>query len=259
MKSDASQPRIQDLLTGFLNRQAEDRAAGLTALPVGEVEPYEAAFAPMVEPRVAFDEAIAALKLLDIDHGSASMNAPPDWSTLVSGAGSLVALAFAAGNFPQLVRDLPALLRSERRSDMLKVETAGTDTPALTRWAREAGAKGRYPQCLFGLGALRVSRDFDAAEKLLGELKANVPSRWQAAIANEEAALLWHRGRHEEALAAWNSLPESAVALFNRGMANLFLDRPTEARPLLQKAVTLLPEDNAWHHLARLYLALTEM
>src|SRR5439155_15206872 len=167
-------------------------AAGLPELPVGEVEPYEAAFAPMVEPRVAFDEAIAALQLLDIAHDKSSTPPPPDWSTMVTGVGSFAALAFAAGNFPQLVRDLPALVRSEHRSDLLQTATAPAESPALTRWATEACAKGRYPQCLFGVGTLRVSGNCSAAEKLLAELCSAVPARWLTALGNEEAALLWH-------------------------------------------------------------------
>jgi hypothetical protein len=39
-------------------------------------------------------------------------------------------------------------------------------------------------------------------------------------------------------------------------LAALVLDRPAEARPWLTQAVAQLPEDGAWHHLGRLYLAL---
>ncbi len=109
------------------------------------------------------------------------------------------------------------------------------------------------------MGTLRVSGNFSAAEKLLADLRSTAPARWLTALGNEEAALLWHAGQHKQALTAWNALPESPVVLFNRGMANLFLDRPVEARSQLRKAVAGLPEENAWHHLARLYLALAEM
>jgi hypothetical protein len=258
-RDDSTGPGIEHLLTTFLNRQAEDRAVGLPELPVGEVEPYEAAFAPMVEPRVAFDEAVAALQLLDIAPDRSSMNPPPDWSALVTGAGSLAALAFAAGNFPQLVRDLPALVRSEQRSDLLKKVSARTEVPALARWTVDAAAKGYYPQCLFGVGALRVVENFDVARKLLADLRVSVPARWLTALENEEAALLWHSGKHAQALADWNALAESPLVNFNRGMAYLFLDRPVEARDYLRNAVTGMAEDNAWYHLARLYLAFAEM
>jgi hypothetical protein len=47
--------------------------------------------------------------------------------------------------------------------------------------------------------------------------------------------------------------------LFNRGMADLFQDKPEEARQALKEVVGKLPETSAWHHLAHLYLALAEM
>jgi predicted Zn-dependent protease len=86
-----------------------------------------------------------------------------------------------------------------------------------------------------------------------------VPAAWRAAWTNETAALAWQRGRVEDAVRLWTALPESVPVLFNRGMAALFLSRPAEARASLAQAAAQLPEDSAWHHLARLYLALAEM
>src|SRR5260370_9694622 len=148
MKRDDSQanaPQIDELLERFVNRQAEGRAAGWPELPVGEVEPYEAAFAPMVEPRVAFDEAIAALQLLDIAPDRSSITPPPDWSTMVTGAGSFAALAFAAGNFPQLVPDLPALVPSQRPPRLPPTTTAPAPPPALPPCGNQTGAPRRRP------------------------------------------------------------------------------------------------------------------
>jgi hypothetical protein len=42
-------------------------------------------------------------------------------------------------------------------------------------------------------------------------------------------------------------------------MAALFLNQPAKARDCLKKAVAQLPESNGWHHLASLYLALSEI
>src|SRR5437667_438099 len=72
-------------------------------------------------------------------------------------------------------------------------------------------------------------------------------------------ALVWHRGQTQEALASWQAQEENIPVLFNRGMACLFLNKRGNARAFLQKAVDHLPEDGAWHHLGRLYLALAEM
>jgi hypothetical protein len=68
--------------------------------------------------------------------------------------------------------------------------------------------------------------------------------------------LAWHRGQAEKAHALWQQCADSAVVLFNRGMAALFLDRPPEASEDLSKAVALLPESSAWHHLGQLYRTL---
>jgi hypothetical protein len=81
---------------------------------------------------------------------------------------------------------------------------------------------------------------------------------WRAAWANEEAALLWHDGQWEQAAEAWQTQPASVPVRFNRGMAALFLGRPANAHADLQQAAGQLPEDQAWHHLARLYVALSE-
>jgi tetratricopeptide (TPR) repeat protein len=83
-----------------------------------------------------------------------------------------------------------------------------------------------------------------------------VPAAWRALRANEEAALAWHRGRAEEALALWQDQKASVPVLFNRGLANFFLGRPDVAQTALREAVAGLAETNAWHHLGQLYLTL---
>jgi tetratricopeptide (TPR) repeat protein len=112
---------------------------------------------------------------------------------------------------------------------------------------------------LLAVGALRLARQFEQAEELLRQCRDEAPAEWQAAVANEEAALAWHRGRAEEAVALWRAQPESVPVLFNRGMAALFLGDSAEARSCLSRAVAGLPEESPWYHLGRLYLALAEM
>ena len=72
---------------------------------------------------------------------------------------------------------------------------------------------------------------------------------------NECAADLWCSGDREVALAIWESMPASAVASFNLGMANLMLGRSRAASAPLREAVARLPENSGWHHLAALYLS----
>ena len=263
MASDAAPnqhaPRLDDLLAGFLNRQAKARATGLAEVPVSEVEPYEAAFAPVIEPRVAWEEALSAITLLDAEHGKLSFNAPADWSALMTSEASVSALAYAAGNFPQLLRDLPALIRTPRRSSRPSGAEGTVNVRSLLSWTNDALHNSGFSQAFFGAGALRLAGQFDAAAKVLDELRGRAPARWRQVLLNEEAGLAWHRGHSEQAAKLWNEMPESAPIWFNRGMAALFLERPAEARAALAKAIDMLPDDNAWHHLARLYLALSEV
>src|SRR5437762_807428 len=122
--------------------------------------------------------------------------------------------------------------------------------------AVDAGAAAGFPQALLALAALRLARQWDAAEALVRANAGRVPAAWADAWANEEAALLWHRGQKDEAARRWRELPESVPVLFNRGMAALFTGRPAAARADLRRAVERLPESSGWHHLGRLYLAL---
>lgn len=101
---------------------------------------------------------------------------------------------------------------------------------------------------LLAAGVARLIGEFDTAEKLL-----------PADATNERAALLWHRGRCEEALATWNEMPATPAVLFNRGMALLFLGKIAEAKPVLTEAVAAIPESSGWNALARLYLAVAEI
>ena len=114
---------------------------------------------------------------------------PPDWATLVTADGAHFAVPLAAGGFPQLLRDLPALLRAERRSSLL-AEGSPVSVPALVRWADDAAEKVRLPQALVGAGALRLARQFNAAEIVLNRLRLNIPEKWRLAMLNEDAALV---------------------------------------------------------------------
>jgi hypothetical protein len=122
-------------------------------------------------------------------------------------------------------------------------------SPALLDWA---GGTRDYPQALLAAGALRLAGHFEQAEQ---QLRGEAPAEWQAARANEVAALAWHRGEGERAFELWQAQEARVPVLFNRGMAALFLDRPG-AREALAQAVAGLPENSAWHHLGQLYLTL---
>jgi len=251
------QPALADLLARYLQRQAAAQAAGFASPDMdGEVVPFEAVPVQPVDPRLAWQEALAVIAYFRPNTDCPTGQVPPDWSTLVAVHEPEVALAFCLGNFPQLMRNVQPLLQRANLGKLRPSATRSLAVPALLAWTAE---QNEYPQILLAIGALRLARQFDRAAELLQEHQANVPAEWQAVWANEEAALLWQRGRAGEAAALWQSLPESVPVLFNRGMAALFLEQPAEARAQLSRAVAQLPEDSSWHHLGRLYLALAEM
>jgi hypothetical protein len=251
------QPSLNEMFGKFLAKQAEAQAAGIAAPEAGDVVPFEAVPVQPVDAKLAWDEARAALGFYD--GNKVTLKAPTDWANLVSLHEPTAAVALAAGNFPQLVRDLHQLLQTSDRSALRPTGSRALPAPALAEWAEGVIPSRKYPQILLAIGALRLARQFDAAELHLNNEAAKVPQEWRAAFENERAALAWHRGQTTEAAALWAAQPESVPVLFNRGMASLFLGKSAEARASLTRAVAQLPEDNAWHHLARLYLALAEM
>lgn len=176
---------------------------------------------------------------------------------LVASQEPVVALAFAVGNFPQMVRHVQPLLHAHKLSEMRPAAPGrAIPVPSLLPWANE---QTTYPAILLALGALRLARQFAEAEKLLAKHSPRVPAEWKAALANEEAALAWHAGKADEALQLWKAQADSVPVLFNRGMALLFIDKRADAAKALTEAIRQLPEESAWHHLAQLYLALAQM
>jgi tetratricopeptide (TPR) repeat protein len=248
----AAAPALAELFTRYLERQAQAQAQGLGyAEPADEVVPHEAAPAQPVDPQLAWGEAVAVAQHFPGVPAPKGWPVPPDWPGLVAAQEPAVALAFCLGNYPQLVRNLHPLLSGEPAA--LR-QPPGRPLPAaaLADWAN---AQTDYPQALLAAGVLRLARHFDEAADLLHKA-GDAPAAWQAVKANEEAALAWHRGRAEEALALWQAQATSVPVLFNRGMAALFLGRRDEAVAALTQAVAPLPDTSAWHHLGHLYLAL---
>jgi hypothetical protein len=143
------------------------------------------------------------------------------------------------------------LFQTEKLGDLLPEPVEAAEAPTgLAKWAGKQSGES----ALVAAAALRSARDFDRAAELLDGFQGN-----DAVVANEAAALLWHRGGYAKADAAWAELPDSVPVRFNRGMAALFLGRSAEAATHLRAAVAGLPETSAWHHLASLYLTLAEM
>lgn len=246
------QPSLNDLMVRFLASRAD--AGPAAELAEGEVEPHEIAAGFRVDPRTAWTDATVALNL------SASA-VPSEWAALVAQPASAFAVACAAGNFPQRVKDLQPLLTT---FDPAGLRPTGTQLPSpglsgLRTWVIRETKKHQPVSAILAAGVARAIGELDWAEELLTAAEPLCAGELRATWENERAALLWHRGRSEEALAAWNALAETPAVLFNRGMALLFLGRLTEARAALTKAVGVLPEEGGWNALARLYLAIAEI
>jgi hypothetical protein len=238
------------LFARYLQRQMEAQAQGLGFAETDEqVVPHEAIPMQPVDPRVAWHDALAAVATPD-----ARWEVPPDWPSLVAAQEPAIALPFCLGNFPQMVRDLQPFLSSTPRVAPHTARNRPLSlSTSLTQWI---DAQKAYPQRLLAVAMLRLARRFEEAAALL-PTSEETPRDWQALRSNEEAALTWHRGLAEEALHLWQAQPASVPVLFNRGMASLFLNRPTEAHSALSEAVSQLPDTSAWHHLGHLYLACT--
>jgi len=240
---------VTDLFSQFLHRQIDAHAQGL-GYPesTAEAVPHEAVPVQPVDPMLAWKDAVAVAKHLQ-PAAQTKWTVPPEWPTLVSQQVPATALAFCLGNFPQLVRNLHPLLTNEPAA-LRDGPASPVAIPALNAWANK---DHDAPHRLLAAAALRLARQFDEAAEILAAKPDDV---WKAVHANEVAALTWHRGQAEKALQLWQEAPASAPVLFNRGMAALFLGKPSEAATALREAVAALPETSAWHHLGQLYLAL---
>jgi tetratricopeptide (TPR) repeat protein len=254
---DPVQPALTELLERYLKQQASDQALGLApGEAAGEVLPFEAASPRPIDPRLAWDGALAVLGYLNAAFQAKTWTVPLDWATIVASQPAQASVAFCFGNFPQLVHSLQPLLAA---TDLSTLRPDGTPASVSAGDPKDVGQRESFPQVLQTLGLLRLTRRFEQATRLIEARRADAPGEWQAAWANEQAALAWHRGQSQEAVQLWQSLAPTAPILFNRGMAALFTDRTADARSLLSQALALIPENDPWHYLSQLYLALAQM
>jgi tetratricopeptide (TPR) repeat protein len=236
---------VHDLFARYLDRQTAAARDGLGFPDLGDATPHDMTPVQPIDPRLAWDDATAAGRLLG---PATAFTAPADWPALANQQEPAVAVAFALGNYPQQVRHIHALLTGTP----LAVRQGG-EAPARPDLIAWANARPDDAGRLLAAGVLRLARQFDAAAELLA---ARVAPEWETVRLNELAALAWHRGEADAALELWRKLPPSAPVSFNVGLALLFSGQAAEAAPHLRRAADGLPESSPWHHLAGLYLAL---
>lgn len=257
-RTPSTPPTLAALTAGFLSRTQDAEVLTAAADALGDVQPHEVSVGYRAEPRLAWQESLEVLGAFGVK--AAPIPAPGDWGGLVARQDGVAALPFALANYPQRVRDLGTLLQTPNLGDLLPatVEPSAVSS-GLLKWGTKHVEAGNLPHALIAAANYRAARDFDRAAETLAALKASVAAEWQPVLANEEAALLWHRGEYAAAADLWATLPDSVPVRFNRGMAALFLSRPDEAREHLKAGVAGLSDTSAWHHLASLYLTLAEM
>jgi tetratricopeptide (TPR) repeat protein len=257
-RTPSTPPTLAALTAGFVSRieDAETLAAAADAL--GDVQPHEVSVGYRAEPRLAWQESLEVLAAFELK--ASPIPAPGDWGGLVARQDGVAALPFALANYPQRVRDLGTLLQTPSLGELLpsSAEPAPVSS-GLLKWGTKHVDAGNLPHALIAAANYRAAGDFDRAASSLSALKSSVAAEWLPVLANEEAALLWHRGEYAKAAELWSTAPDSVPIRFNRGMAALFLGRATEAQAHLKSAVAGLSETSAWHHLASLYLTLAEM
>lgn len=251
----AELPNMNDMLKEYLQRRSSAHGDGIATLEAGDVEPYDAVPAQVLDPKQAWDEATAVLTHFD---ENSAIKSPTDWAQLVSAVDAAVAVPMAAGHFPQSVRDLNRLARSVPPTELPTESGSPIQIDGIETWLRGVEKSASGVEALLAVGVLRALRQFGRADKLLTKIEKTLPAKLRSAWTNEKAALLWSCGPRAEALTMWNSLPDSAPVLFNRGVAALFLGDKGAAKSALTAAVTQIDESSGWHHLGRLYLALAQ-
>jgi tetratricopeptide (TPR) repeat protein len=242
---------MDDMLRNLIERRSAAHASGLAAVDRSEVEPFEAVPAQVLDPKQAWHEASVAISGFT---ESDPVAAPSDWPEVVAAMPPAVALPFAAGHFPQSVRDLQRLARSLESNNPVSDGSANLEATNIEAWAAEQSG----PAALLAVGMLRLAGQLRRAEKLLNKLEKKLRAEFQPLCTNERAANFWAHGQRAEAAKLWSSLPESAPNLFNRGLAALFAGAKATAQAHFTKSVGLIPESSGWHHLGRLYLALAQ-
>jgi tetratricopeptide (TPR) repeat protein len=229
-----SPPTIADLTDRLLKR-----ADVADIVEAGEVEPYEVLTGFRTDPRTAYNDALAPLKLLG--EKNLPLALPPDWANFLQANNDALAVPMAAGFYPQQVRDLASLINGDFD---LKDNELVFGATGLKTWAEKNLDKAGVNW--FAAAILRKMGD-DA--EITGT---------DAVAQNETAAAMWQDGDREAALEMWLKMPDSAVANFNRGMAYLFLGHAELAMAPLRLAARDLPDQSGWNHLAGLYLAVAE-
>lgn len=251
-----SQPQLQELFSAFLARRQNERVNGFDTVAGGEVEPYESVPSQSVDARIAWEAATEVIPLLIPNCKAAKL--PTGWAGLVSNLEPICAMPMAIGCFPQAVRDLLPLIRTDRLATIKQNLKPMGDDAGTSSWIEAAASSNDPAKWLLAASMLRLSGHADQAATLLKQKSKDIPTGWTDAFQNELATTAWFTGDSTAAFNHWSAMQDSTVKSFNLGMAELFTDRPQAAATHLKTAIAGLGDSSAWYHLGRLYLALAE-
>src|SRR5262245_59393786 len=145
--SDRPAPQsLTEMLTQYLQKQAAAQSEGFGSPPVaGEVVPHEAAPVQPIDPRLAWEEALAAAHYYGATANDKTLTVPPDWATLATAQEPAMALPFCLGNYPQMVRDLHGLLQATESAAQAAVARP-LSAPATLEWASDLVRRKAFPQ-----------------------------------------------------------------------------------------------------------------
>jgi hypothetical protein len=254
-QTNLEQPKLEELLARFLNRQAQAQEIGLANFGTSsEVLLHDAGPVLPVDAGLAWQSATEALPFFH--KTKEKFSAPPSWPNIIANRDPEVAIPFCLGNYPQLMRNFHAILHHGKLGELRPQAGRPILAPALTDWAETQA--NQFPQILLAIGTMRLANHLESAWKSLAVLENKTPSLWQACLQNEKASILWHQGQADHAMDIWSKMKPTVPVWFNLGMGALFLEKSSQATGPLNQAVEQIPETSSWHHLARLYLTLAQ-
>jgi hypothetical protein len=232
----ATTPRWQDLLQRLIHADHPDE-------PMSEVEPYQAQPALGLDLATAWNDALLPATLLDSDaHVSARF--PTGWQAARY-------LCFAApfpcctGLAPQFLQNISGIMNDA--SNYFQQQLPGFSSVSGAEMTLETKS------VLSQLALARVGGDATRTSELIDQLD-NEHLRQ-----NERAAQLWLSGDRTQAESLWHDIDlNHPVIAFNRGLAALANGQHQRGQGCMTRAARGFPESTGWHHLAELYLAVSE-
>jgi hypothetical protein len=240
-------PSLASLTARFLAHQAT--VPSDDAMP--EVQPHEVVTSFRTDSSVMWKDAKAPFELFGT---TVSIPIPLDWSAFASSQNDATIMILSLGSVPQQMRELNAFsptFDSPRRSVIGHFDK-------LVNGLESCRHSASIAERLMAAGILRMLGRLESAEALLALAAPECHGPLAQVLANERAALRWHRGDLAGASAAWRAMGDGPVASFNLGVCEWMMGRPAAAAALFDRAAGSIPDRSGWSHLAAFYATICE-